>query len=186
MEKEAKETKPRANGIKTSHWTKGGIWHVDFIHGESVAIDLSRMSMAQRGHLLQHGIEARAGDKCAVGATEFPDRIERSKEAMRRMIAWRDHAYSSDDWEMKVARQSGPDVGLLVRALIALGLAQDVDSANEAIVLVQGDGERDAAIAKLWAAKDVALKVRELRDEGKTYAGNATDMLAELRKGKAA
>lgn len=182
MGNETKQPKVRVNGIKTGEWVNGRL-HYEFIDGTSLVVDPGRMSVKIRELMLQHGIEARVGDKGAVEIKDFPDAKVRAAEARRRMAALTEHLHSgTDDWEMRVVRSSGPDIGLLIRALIALGLCADVDSANALFQAIAGkrEIERDAAVKLLWEAEDVAKKVRELREEGKTYAHKASDLLKGL------
>lgn len=189
--KETKDKAPRANGIKTMVW-QDGVMIASFIHGATLMIDPRRMSEAQRVHLLQHGIEARAGDKCAVGATEYPDRIARSEEAYRRMEAWRDHAYSSDDWEMKGKGGGGtkPDLGLMLRAFAELGFVADRTEAGlaemEALLEKQAaamKADREAAIKAFWETGEVTQKVAEYRAAAKAAnAPTAASLIAGLKK----
>jgi hypothetical protein len=88
-----------------------------------------------------------------------------------------------DDWNMKAGpRNTGPDIGLLVKALMALHGLADVDAANRLLdkTAEKHGVERDAVVAKLWGAKDVVAWVAAHRLEARTFEINSDDFLAEM------
>lgn len=89
----------------------------------------------------------------------------------------------TDDWNMKgTPRNTGPDIGLLIQALMALHGVESVDAANALIdkTAAKHSIDRDAVVAKLWGAKDVVAWVAAHRLEARKFEINSDDFLAEM------
>jgi hypothetical protein len=92
----------------------------------------------------------------------------------------------TDDRIMKAGpRNTGPDIGLLIKALIDLHGLADVDAANRLLdkTAEKHGTDRDAVVAKLWGAKDVVAWVTAHRLEARTFEINSDDFLAEMGDG---
>jgi hypothetical protein len=103
-----------------------------------------------------------------------------------KVAAWIEHVESgTDDWNMpKGARQTGPDVGLVIRAMIDLGKATSVEHANKKIdQLAEKLGKtRDEIIVSLSKDKTISVKMAELKaaDRAKALGDDAIDVSAML------
>lgn len=92
----------------------------------------------------------------------------------------------TDDWNMKGAgRSAGPDMTLLIRALIELHGLADVDAANALLdrTAAKHKVERDVVVTNLWGAKDIVAKVAEYRLAARKFEINSDDYLAEMGEG---
>jgi len=105
-----------------------------------------------------------------------------------RVVALVDHYETgTDSWDQaRTPVETGPNLGLLFRAMVGLGYAKDVDRANGLIdkLGVKQNLDRDATIALLWADKAITVKVAELKAIDRVAASSSTltaaAMLGEL------
>jgi hypothetical protein len=101
-----------------------------------------------------------------------------------RVKALADHYMTgTDSWDQaRTPVETGPNLGLLFRAMIGLGYAKDVDRANGLIgkLGVKQNLDRDATIALLWADKAITVKVAELKAIDRVAASSSTLTAASL------
>jgi hypothetical protein len=173
----------RANSDCHTAWNHQGVMVTTWRDGRKQEFNPKRAAMENRSHAEQHGWEQRMADSGAIEFEKISDKTARTNakfDARQRLI---DHYESgSESWNIKAtARATGPDVGLVIQALIALGKVADVDAANAMFdkVAVKREITRDAVVGLFWAAKDVATKIAEIKAAGRAYAVSADDLLAD-------
>lgn len=147
-----------------------------------LTFDPALVSAENRARAMMHGFKQRIIDNAAIKAEDNGRvNVQAKFDAMKQII---DHLESgAADWNVKqAARATGPDVGLLIRALIEMGKTATVEAANVLFerLAVKREITRDEAVKLLWDAKDVGLKVAELRAEAKTGKVDADDLLDDL------
>ena len=171
------------NGIKVWLWERDKL-RVRFFHGGELTVDPALYSATIRGGMFRHGVEARLGDKCAVQVKDVPDRIERSKESLRRMKELHDHyCTGTDSWDMaRGARESGPNEADLAECIdrVYPGKGQAILSA--ALKAAAGDLK---AVKEKWLGTEQVNKAwRDLQAERRAAAAkglpSADALLAEL------
>jgi hypothetical protein len=142
-----------------------------------------RASLVNREYAQFFGWANRFMNKAATSANPETGRTDAEEKytAVKALVEF--YHQGGDAWDMKAtgARATGPDIGLLVRALVAMGKAADVDAANVLFEKLATKREitREEAIKLLWDAKDVKIKVAELRAATNSKI-NADDLLGEL------
>jgi hypothetical protein len=183
----ADEPKFRANSDYRQEWNHQGIQVTTWRDGTVQQFNPKKASPECRFHAEQHGWDQRTADSGAIELDKIPNKADRiaAKKANRQRLI--DHYESgSTSWTIKaVPRATGPDMGLLVRAMGALGMADSVDVANEVFEMVATKREitRDEVIAMFWAAPDIALKVADLRIADKPQpATSAADLIAAIKQ----
>ena len=147
-----------------------------------LVFDPALVSAENRARAMMHGFKQRIIDNAAIKAEDNGKvNVQDKFDAMRQII---DHLESgATDWNVKqAARATGPDAGLLIRALIEMGKTASVEAANVLFERLAAKREitREEAIKLLWDAKDVGLKVAELRAEARTGKVDADDLLDDL------
>lgn len=147
-----------------------------------LVFDPALVSAENRARAMMHGFKQRIIDNAAIKAEDNGKvNVQAKFDAMRQII---DHLESgATDWNVKqAARATGPDAGLLIRALIEMGKTASVEAANVLFERLAAKREitREEAIKLLWDAKDVGLKVAELRAEARTGKVDADDLLDDL------
>ena len=174
----------RSNSDVQVFWRNGKMFSV-WRDGLIQTFNKYLCSVKAREGFEDHGIEQRMADTGAIEIDKIPNKLDRVKakqEARARLI---EHYQSgTDDWSPKAKAGGGLDIGLVIRALIDLGYAADVDAA-ELLFLELSPDSRDEGAKMLAGAKDVSLKMAELRIEGRPAAVSAADIIAAM-KAKAA
>lgn len=178
------EPKFRSNSDFARSWVNGRL-EIVWRGGEKQVFDPAKAAKANRDHAEQHGWEQRIGDSAALELEKVSGKTERmaaKKAAMQRLI---DHYESGAvDWNVRQAVRvaAGPNLLLLLRALMALGKVTDVDSMGALLGKVAESRRitRDEAVALFWAAPDVAVKVAELQIEARPGKISADDLIAGL------
>ena len=151
---------------------------------EPIMFNPQRASLINRDYAQFFGWANRFMNKAATSANPETGRTDPQDkyDAVKALVDFY-HA-GGDSWDMKATgggRTAGPDVGLLVRALVAMGKAANVDAANGLFtkLAAKRDITREEAIKLLWDAKDVKIKVAELRAATSSKV-DADDLLGEL------
>ena len=177
--------KKHAETLTKVTWGDDGKATIQVVGHPALTFDPKKASAANRAYAEKFGWDNRIKNKTSVTADKATGKVDQAEKFALAKALVEFYEAGGEAWEMKSgARQTGPDIGLLVRALIELGLAKDVDGANaqfQALALSRKI-DRDGAIALLWTAKDVAIKVNEIRTRERTYSHDATSLLAEMNE----
>src|SRR5262249_13134234 len=138
-----------------------------------------------------HGWKARLMERAAVEADPKSGKTS-ARAKWEKLKATIDHYESgAEAWELTVASVQGgkgPNLGRLMRAMIALGKFEvregetdgGVDRFNARLTgLAEKNGiERDLVVRRLWDSRDISVKVAELRAHDRaSQAANADALL---------
>ena len=143
-------------GIMRKAWVSGRLVF-SYFDGGTLTFDKRLATQTNRANAEEHGWEARIGDAGAVLVAEFPDRKARAAEARRRMGVLVAHYQSpSEDWDIKVSRQSGPTRADVVEALNRVFPGKDAERAI-AVMMTKRNLDEKGALA-VWAETKEAAK----------------------------
>ena len=167
-------------GIMRKAWLSGKLVF-SFFDGGKLTFDKRLVTQTNRANAEDHGWEARIGDAGAVLVADFPNRAARAAEARRRMEVLVNHYQSpSEDWEIKVTRQSGPTKADVVEALNRVFPGKDAEAAIVAM-MTKRNLEEKSALA-VWAeTREVAKALIDIKAErAVAAAANRPDTAAAL------
>ena len=182
----ATDAKARANSIVQITRQHDGTILAKVKGFDPIHFNPGKASLLNRKHAEFHGWKQRLSDKAAVSADTNTGKTDAQVkyDGIKRLVEF--YELGGDEWAMKSAAggkvaANVPDVGLLIRAMIGLGKATDLDHANGRIdgLAAKRGVDRTAAIALLWAAGDIAIEVNRLKLEARTFAMNSDDLLED-------
>lgn len=180
------EAKARANSIVQITRQHDGTILAKVKGFDPIHFNPGKASLLNRKHAEFHGWKQRLSDKAAVSADTNTGKTDAQVkyDGIKRLVEF--YELGGDEWAMKSAAggkvaANAPDVGLLIRAMIGLGKATDIDHASGRIdrLAAKRGVDRTAAIALLWAAGDIAIEVNRLKLEARTFAMNSDDLLED-------
>lgn len=176
------QEKAKSNSIITHRIIDG---KVEFtVKGEQpFIVDPDKLSAQNRARAMIHGIIQRISDGGALSRNPENGQPATPADKRARMVRIADHLMSgTTEWALKAVVGEGVNVGLVIRAMIAMGKARDVDHANELIgkLAAKHGVERDAAVKMLADAGDIKAKMLELRAAEVKVTKTADDLLADL------
>jgi hypothetical protein len=166
-----------------------GVMVVRVVGHEPILFNPGLASLVNRKVAELKGWKARLEDAAAVSADVATGKTDTAEKyrAIKELVDF--YELGGEEWTRKVAKvvkQTGPDVGLLIRAMVRLGKARDVDHANRRVdgLVVRQGCTREEALALLWGAGDIAKEVAVIRAEDAPKPKvNADDLLGEMEEG---
>ena len=143
---------------------------------DALVFNPARASLLNRDYAQFFGWANRFMNKAAVSADPNTGRVNLASKhtAIAELVDF--YEAGGDEWTMggkPVVK--GPDAGMLVRAMVRLGKARDVDHANEVIAgFERSKGKtREEIVGILWKDARVVEAVKSLRAEDRLASMNA-------------
>lgn len=133
--------------------------------------DPDKVSATNRARAMIHGFVQRISDGGALSRDPDTGLPATPQAKFDKMCRIRDHLESgAEEWQLVPAANPEANAGLVIRAMIALGKARDVDHAEARIEGLRAKHDtaekpvdRKAAVKMLAATSDIGAKMIELR-----------------------
>ena len=179
------QKKPKANSVLT-HAIQDGVLSLTFRDGANIAgcvtFDRTKASPANRDRAEWHGWVQRLSDGAAMSRNTETGKPASVADKMARVQAIATfYEAGGEEWRLSaVARPRGPDVGLVIRAMIRAYPERlpDVDACNAAFdkTAIKRGIDRDAAIL-VWAGTSQIIEA--LAAIARESAPTADDLLTD-------
>lgn len=177
--------KAKSNSTITSRRVDGKI-EFTVLGAGKFEFDPDKASAENRSRAMYHGWNQRIADGGALSRNPENGQPATPADKLARMQRLAEH-YESGTTEWKLVPSADPEAGagLVIRAMIRLGKATDVDHANARIAAASAKNEcdRKAMVKKLAGAKDIAAAMAEIRAEdaaARATVEDSDELLAEM------
>lgn len=166
------QPKAKSNSIITSAWSEdGNILTMKVLGAGECVFDRTKATEGARAEAERNGWLQRLSDRAALGRDTATGLSAPPAAKLARIADYAKHIEAGGEWAMRAAARivvaKGPNIGLILMALIRSGKAADIDGANRCLDRIaekRGIG-RDAS-AELWASTaDVGRAMAEIAAE---------------------